>query len=277
MKKIIFLVIVLLISISCNKNLETSDKVNLDTISVKNSTTNEIKTIKEFYTLAYGNDKPSTDEKLMKEYVSERVLAKIDSLNDENLILDYDPFIKSQDYSGNIIRKTLEVKPLNNKNEYRVSFLLFGSKNEKKTNVDILLKETSNEKFLIYSILNDEYLNFKNKINDDDKNTNSNNFIVEQWYGNYVGSFLRLEGESSDPRGWATVNLKISRDSMIFNISSYVEEKAFKLALKGANESDVIFNMENNNIVKIKKDDNNTYILKSTYIDNLMKNRNEIK
>ncbi|AZA53427.1 hypothetical protein [Chryseobacterium sp. G0201] len=47
MKKIIFLVIVLLISISCNKNLETSNKVNLDTISVKNSTTNEIKTIKE--------------------------------------------------------------------------------------------------------------------------------------------------------------------------------------------------------------------------------------
>lgn len=104
----------------------------------------------------------------------------------------------------------------------------------------------------------------------------SNSSIGKQWYGKYEGSFLRLEGESADPRGWATVNLNITKDSMVFNISSYVEEKTFKLTFKEANEDNVAFSMDNNNIIKLKRNNKN-YMLESTYIDTLMKNKNQIK
>lgn len=133
-----------------------------DTLPINDNSEKAIETLKEFYLSVYGNDE--NNEYLKEKYLSKRLLKKIDSLtsNPEDLILDYDPFIKGQDYDGKIIKKTLDIKPLNNPNEYRVSFLLFSEKDERQINIDFLLKETKDGSFLIDAILNDNYLNFKN-------------------------------------------------------------------------------------------------------------------
>lgn len=207
----------------------------------------------------------------MKLYVSERIIKIIDSLRDnDNLILDYDPFIKAQDYSGDVIKKTLKIEPLKNKDEYRVSFYLFGEKGEKRTDIDLLLSKNKDGNLLISSILNDDYLNFNKNI------AAKTNPKENQWYGSYEGSFLRLKDESADPRGWATVIININKDSAVFNISSYVEEKSFKLKFKEQSVDRIIFNMEDNNLLKINKE-SEIYTLENTYIDNLISSKNKIK
>ncbi|MGM5630050.1 DUF3828 domain-containing protein [Apibacter raozihei] len=163
MKKMLLLFSLILIFTSCKGDSKATfqDKVITDTINSNNDTIQGIKTLKEFYLKFYGSDTIFDDENLKRKFVSERIIKRIDSLSDgEDLILDYDPFIQGQDYFGHIIRKTLKIKPLKNKDEYRVSFLLFGEKDEKRTYVDLLVKKVENGKFLIYSILNDEYLDF---------------------------------------------------------------------------------------------------------------------
>ncbi|WP_294321918.1 DUF3828 domain-containing protein [uncultured Chryseobacterium sp.] len=122
-----------------------------------------IKMLKDFYLNFYSSDEPLDKKKSMKDFVSSRVLKRIDSLtkNPENLIIDYDPFIKGQDYNGESIKKSLEIKPLKNDDEYRISFLQFGEKDEARTNIDVLVKKDDSGKLLIYSIINDHHLNFK--------------------------------------------------------------------------------------------------------------------
>jgi len=170
MKKILYLFILLLILASCKNNSAASqNKMTTDTKNLNNDTIQGIKTIKEFYLLRYGSDtlpNHSDRESLKRKFVSDRILNRIDSLNSdgENLIVDYDPFIQGQDYLGHVIRNTLIIRPLANKNEYRVSFLQFGEDQEKRIFVDVLLKKNENGDFLIYSILNDRYLNFNNNI-----------------------------------------------------------------------------------------------------------------
>lgn len=272
MKKIAVLIFGLLIMISCKKSPVTIDKnLNTSTTNVENDNTKAISIIKNFYINFYGNDNNIQDKNKMKLYVSERVIKIIDSLRDnDNLILDYDPFIKAQDYSGDVIKKTLKIEPLKNKDEYRVSFYLFEEKGEKRTDIDLLLSKNKDGNFLISSILNDDYLNFNKNV------TTKTNPKENQWYGRYEGSFLRLKDESADPRGWATVTININKDSAVFNISSYVEKKSFKLKLKEQSVDSIIFNMEDNNLLKINKE-SKIYTLENTYIDNLISSKNKIK
>lgn len=272
MKKIAVLIFGLLIMISCKKAPVTIDKnLNTSTTNVENDNSKAISIIKNFYINFYGNDNNIQDKNKMKLYVSERVIKIIDSLRDnDNLILDYDPFIKAQDYSGDVIKKTLKIEPLKNKDEYRVSFYLFEEKGEKRTDIDLLLSKNKDGNFLISSILNDDYLNFNKNV------TTKTNTKENQWYGRYEGSFLRLKDESADPRGWATVTININKDSAVFNISSYVEEKSFKLKLKEQSVDSIIFNMEDNNLLKINKE-SKIYTLENTYIDNLISSKNKIK
>jgi hypothetical protein len=176
MKKILLLFFLMLIFTNCKDSSHTVQNILVSNVTNSNiDTIQGIKTLKEFYLKFYGSDTIFDDKNLKRKFVSERIIKRIDSLSDEeDLILDYDPFIQGQDYFGHIIRKTLEIKPLKNKDEYRVSFLLFGEKNEKRTCVDFLLKKVEKENFLIYSILNDEYLNFNNDnigLNNSNKDT----------------------------------------------------------------------------------------------------------
>ena len=56
-----------------------------------------IKMLKDFYLNFYSSDEPLDKTKSIKDFVSSRVLKRIDSLtkNPENLIIDYDPFIRT--------------------------------------------------------------------------------------------------------------------------------------------------------------------------------------
>lgn len=274
MKRIFFISILLLYFIACKKNSPANNEIiiNKDTLSIGDNDAGA-KMLADFYFSCYINEENFNNTNLKRKFISKTILKRIDSLrNGENLILDYDPFIKGQDYNANTIKSTLEIKPLKNKNEYRVSFLLFGDKTEKKTNIDFILEKNENGNFVIASILNDEYLN----INVANKNLNITNkidldesLLIRKWYGNYEGSFLRMKEESADPRSWATINLKLSKDSTNFYLFSYIEEKNFKLKLIKVKKERITFDMENNNTIIINNT-KNKWPLESSFINNLI-------
>lgn len=155
----------LLLFIGCKQNgqsIHNNESSIVQTNSViANDNKEGIKFLMEFYTKYYGEYR---DTKGIENFVSSRILSRMDSLStDGNLVLDYNPFIKAQDYDNKTLMKTLQIKPLKNLNEFRVSFLLFNGEGEDRTNVDLLLEKNKDGNFLISSILNDEYLNFKNE------------------------------------------------------------------------------------------------------------------
>ncbi|SFI50085.1 DUF3828 domain-containing protein [Halpernia frigidisoli] len=209
MKTLFSLLIFISVLTSCKQETKNFSKIELtkDSIGVIKSK-DAVNTLKEFYFAFYGSDKPINDRRLMHKYVSERVLKRIDSLtaNPENIILDYDPFINAQDFDGKVIKKTLEIRPLENPNEYRASFLLFGEKNEKQTNIDFLLKKNKDGKLLIYSILSDNYLNFnsiktKEKIVNDDKYTSNTITNKEEIINSLESSYKLIQSKQYDLNG----------------------------------------------------------------------------
>lgn len=187
---------------------------------------------------------------------------------DDNLILDYDPFIYGQDWDENVLIKSLEIKPLKNKNEYRVSFFRFEKNDEKRTNIDLLLKNNSEGKPLIYSILNDEYLNFSN-LNEIPISEKENNFN-DEWLGTYKGQFLRIKEESADPRAYAMINITIKSSTATFKLDSYKEIINKNLTINDISENKIILseNDNKNNIFIITKH-NSKLILKSVFIDKI--------
>lgn len=276
MKRIFFISILFLCFTACKKHtLANNESIeNKDTLTI-DDTKLGIEMLKEFYYSCYVNEKNFNDNDLKRKFVSTTILKRIDNLrNGENLILDYDPFIKGQDYNGNTIKNTLEIKPLKNKNEFRVSFLLFGDKNEQRNNIDFLLNKNESGHFVICSILNDDYLNIKS-INENlssvNKTDSGESLLINKWFGDYEGLFLRMKEESADPRSWGTISIKLSKDSTSFYLFSYMEEKNFKLKLVEAGKNSITFDMENNNIIKINNTDSKSkYTLESSYINNLI-------
>ena len=97
------------------------------------------------------------------------MLEKIDELS-ADMTLDYDPFIDGQDFFADVLNSTLKITPLENKNEYRCCFLLFGNTYEKETCVDYLLEKDKDGHFVISKILNDDILAGKRDVmpSDDD-------------------------------------------------------------------------------------------------------------
>lgn len=212
MKKTIFLFLFSLFLIGCKgeiKQISQNNVITKDKNILGGDTIQGINTLKEFYLTFYGDDNAYKNKKSKEQYISDRVLKRIDSLSGpEEVTLDYDPFIQAQDYFGNIIRKTIEVKPLKNKNEYKVSFLLFGEKNEKRTEIDLLLKKDSKGNFLIDAILNDEYLNFKKNLNTSEKK-----------------SSIPISGNYSPNYELSFDNIKYNEDSLITNLTINIKNK----------------------------------------------------
>ncbi|MCD8418584.1 DUF3828 domain-containing protein [Tenacibaculum finnmarkense genomovar finnmarkense] len=162
MKKIILYTVFLLI-ISCKKySKEQNQENNSNNLQEQTYKNKQIETIREFYLTLYGLESNRTNYELRNKYVSKRILKRMDSLNSEELVLDYDPFIQGQDWDIKEMVRTLEIKPLKNNNEYRVSFYLFDFDKEP-TSIDLLLKKEKNGNYLIWSILSDVYLNFKKR------------------------------------------------------------------------------------------------------------------
>ena len=133
------------------------DKKNANNVVAESTDTEvAIATLKAFYSSVY-NGSLDNREVLFKQYVSKQLLEKIDELS-ADMTLDYDPFIDGQDFFADILNSTLKITPLENKNEYRCCFLLFGNTYEKETCVDYLLEKDKDGHFVISKILNDDIL-----------------------------------------------------------------------------------------------------------------------
>jgi len=133
------------------------DKKNANNAAAESTDTEvAIASLKAFYSSVY-NGSLDNQEVLFKQYVSKQLLEKIDELS-ADMTLDYAPFIKGQDFFADVLNRTLKITPLENKNEYRCCFLLFGNTDEKETCVDFLLEKDKDRHFLISKILNDDIL-----------------------------------------------------------------------------------------------------------------------
>ena len=162
MKRII-IIFILIAFISCR------DKKNANNAAAESTDTEvAIATLKAFYSSVY-NGSLDNREVLFKQYVSKQLLEKIDELS-ADMTLDYDPFINGQDFFADVLNSTLKITPLENKNEYRCCFLLFGDTDEKETCVDLLLEKDKEGHFVISKILNDDILAGKRDVmpSDDD-------------------------------------------------------------------------------------------------------------
>ena len=145
------IIFILIAFISCR------DKKNANNVAAESTDTEvAIATLKAFYSSVY-NGSLDNREVLFKQYVSKQLLEKIDELS-VDMTLDYDPFIKGQDFFADVLNSTLKITPLENKNEYRCCFLLFGDTDEKETCVDFLLEKDKDGHFVISKILNDDIL-----------------------------------------------------------------------------------------------------------------------
>jgi hypothetical protein len=163
MKNIMLLVTMLCVANSNQANSSILNSIQVtDPFNISYNNPKAIKTIKEFYVLKYGSNSLSVNNsKLMKKYVSSKLLKKINSLttNGDEPVLDYDPFINAQDFEGSIIKKTLTIVPLKNENAFRVTFMLVGNKEEKLTTIDLQLIKTPKGDYLIHNIINNVLFN----------------------------------------------------------------------------------------------------------------------
>jgi hypothetical protein len=188
MKYFSLYVTIVVLFINCKKvehNTGIAQKSNTQIDSViKNSKKDGVAFLTEFYTKYYGENKSREN---IANYVSNRILNRMDSLTiADNLILDYDPFIYGQDWDEKVLIKSLKIKPLKNDNQYSVSFFKFDKNDKERTNIDILLQDNEKGKLLIYSILSDEYLNFKTTRVDNNStktdNRSSSTIVVQYDY-----------------------------------------------------------------------------------------------
>jgi len=268
----------------CKEKLESNNIEESNYSLVSNDNQEEILILNKFYSLFYFDDNIKIEQTKIKLFISEKLLNKIDSLRNDgnNIVLDYDPFIKGQDYNGESIKKTLTITPLQEKNQFRASFILFGNENEKRINIDYLLIKNNQGKLVIGSIINDKYLNIidlshtsildKKLIDVENKDLQ----IENKWIGVYKGSFLQFKEEYNDPRSWATVYIYVSKDSLAYELHSLKEENS-KLELIDKEKKSLTFKMENGNTLKISSINNDgKYILEGTQIVKLINDESSL-
>ena len=197
------------------------DKKNANNV-VAESTDIEvaIATLKAFYSSAY-NDSVHSRKVLFKQYVSKQLLEKIDELS-ADMTLDYDPFIDGQDFFADVLNSTLKITPLENKNEYRCCFLLFGDTDEKETCIDLLLEKDKDGHFVISKILNDDILAGKRDVmpSDDDSDLGKILFRKKMDINKDGVEDRFIVYDSGDDALFATIKIVLSnknREKLFFN------------------------------------------------------------
>ena len=214
MKRII-IIFILITFISCR------DKKNANNIATEPTDTEvAIATLKAFYSSAY-NDSVHSRKVLFKQYVSKQLLEKIDELS-ADMTLDYDPFIDGQDFFADVLNSTLKITPLENKNEYRCCFLLFGNTYEKETCVDYLLEKDKDGHFVISKILNDDILAGKRDVMPSDDDSDLGKILFRKKMDiNKDGIEDRfIVYDSGDDDLFATIKIVLSnknREKLFFN------------------------------------------------------------
>ena len=214
MKRII-IIFILMAFISCR------DKKNANNAAAESTDTEvAIATLKAFYSSAY-NDSVHSRKVLFKQYVSKQLLEKIDELS-ADMTLDYDPFIDGQDFFADVLNRTLKITPLENKNEYRCCFLLFGNTYEKETCVDYLLEKDKDGHFVISKILNDDILAGKRDVMPSDDDSDLGKILFRKKVDiNKDGIEDRfIVYDSGDDDLFATIKIVLSnknREKLFFN------------------------------------------------------------
>ena len=216
MKRII-IIFILIAFISCR------DKKNANNVATEPTPTDTevaIATLKAFYSSVY-NGSLDNQEELFKQYVSKQLLEKIDELS-ADMTLDYDPFIKGQDFFADVLNSTLKITPLENKNEYRCCFLLFGNTYEKETCVDYLLEKDKDGHFVISKILNDDILAGKRDVMPSDDDSDLGKILFRKKMDiNKDGIEDRfIVYDSGDDDLFATIKIVLSnknREKLFFN------------------------------------------------------------
>ena len=216
MKRII-IIFILIAFISCR------DKKNANNVTTEPTPTDTevaIATLKAFYSSVY-NGSLDNQEVLFKQYVSKQLLEKIDELS-ADMTLDYDPFIKGQDFFADVLNSTLKITPLENKNEYRCCFLLFGNTYEKETCVDYLLEKDKDGHFVISKILNDDILAGKRDVlpSDDDSDLGKILFRKKMDINKDGIEDRFIVYDSGDDDLFATIKIVLSnknREKLFFN------------------------------------------------------------
>ena len=214
MKRII-IIFILIAFISCR------DKKNANNVAAESTDTEvAIATLKAFYSSVY-NGSLDNREVLFKQYVSKQLLEKIDELS-ADMTLDYDPFINGQDFFADVLNSTLKITPLENKNEYRCCFLLFGNTYEKETCVDYLLEKDKDGHFVISKILNDDILAGKRDVMPSDDDSDLGKILFRKKMDiNKDGIEDRfIVYDSGDDALFATIKIVLSdkdREKLFFN------------------------------------------------------------
>ena len=199
------------------------DKKNANNVATEPTPTDTevaIATLKAFYSSAY-NDSVHSRKVLFKQYVSKQLLEKIDELS-ADMTLDYDPFIDGQDFFADVLNSTLKITPLENKNEYRCCFLLFGNTYEKETCVDYLLEKDKDGHFVISKILNDDILAGKRDVMPSDDDSDLGKILFRKKMDiNKDGIEDRfIVYDSGDDALFATIKIVLSnknREKLFFN------------------------------------------------------------
>jgi len=197
------------------------DKKNANNVVAEPTDTEvAIATLKAFYSSAY-NDSVHSRKVLFKQYVSKQLLEKIDELS-ADMTLDYDPFIDGQDFFADVLNSTLKITPLENKNEYRCCFLLFGNTYEKETCVDYLLEKDKDGHFVISKILNDDILAGKRDVMPSDDDSDLGKILFRKKMDiNKDGIEDRfIVYDSGDDALFATIKIVLSdkdREKLFFN------------------------------------------------------------
>ncbi len=199
------------------------DKKNANNVATEPTPTDTevaIATLKAFYSSVY-NGSLDNREVLFKQYVSKQLLEKIDELS-ADMTLDYDPFIDGQDFFADVLNSTLKITPLENKNEYRCCFLLFGNTYEKETCVDYLLEKDKDGHFVISKILNDDILAGKRDVMPSDDDSDLGKILFRKKMDiNKDGIEDRfIVYDSGDDALFATIKIVLSnknREKLFFN------------------------------------------------------------
>ena len=197
------------------------DKKNANNVVAESTDTEvAIATLKAFYSSVY-NGSLDNQEVLFKQYVSKQLLEKIDELS-ADMTLDYDPFINGQDFFADVLNSTLKITPLQNKNEYRCCFLLFGNTYEKETCVDYLLEKDKDGHFVISKILNDDILAGKRDVMPSDDDSDLGKILFRKKMDiNKDGIEDRfIVYDSGDDDLFATIKIVLSnknREKLFFN------------------------------------------------------------
>ena len=127
-------------------------------------------------------------------------------------------------------------------------FILFSGKT---TQPDIFITPLNKPKF--YSL--------KELIKTLSKKNITNTLTAFNWNGKYEGTFLRLKGETADPRAWGKISLEIKDKNANFNLDTYNEivEKKFLVLDISANELKLV-DKATNKFLKLNKEAGKIFI-----------------